>query len=92
MEISEMLWRLDRAVEKYIGDKRGYFSQRVGYKMSLEAIEEIAGNKAAEELFEWILDRIKEGRKPENKKVRKQAFSICVMKGIKVPEDSFLWT
>lgn len=92
MKAEDALEKIDEAVEKNVGDKRGYFSQRIGYRKSLQAVEELAGPDAVDDVASWIVKRIESGRKPENGKVRKKAFASCANRSVEIPEDSFLWT
>lgn len=91
MKVEEALEKIDRLVEENISDKRGYFSQRVGYELTLKETNKIGGEERVRDVFGWIKDKIERGRKPENKRVRKHACAICLHHSEDVPRDSFLW-
>lgn len=66
-------------------------SRRVAYQKALEETRDIAGREAAEELRQWIENKIRTDEKfPASRQVRKQGADICRSRDHPIPNDSWL--
>ncbi|WP_135829116.1 hypothetical protein [Halorussus halobius] len=97
MGVEQSMRTVDRAVEESIGKRQQYRnddsgrSQRRTYEKSLEAVDDLAGEAAAQRLASWIAETIREKEKlPPSRRVRKKGAEICRDAGYSVSTNDWL--